>query len=289
MSSTASRKTSVFPLVVFAGISACAEDAPLTAPRVDARITAAPSPQARLQTLDDKFVELAQQVPGFGGLAFDDAGNVQVYLTDLAMAEVARPVISAFMHGRSKDSDAAAQGTPPLRFVEGRFDFPQLKAWKDQLRAVVFRDQSVTFLDADEYRNRITVGVVAAGDEARVRDLIAPLGLPEGAVGFEVRGHPQIAATLRNAYSPRIGGLGIGFRQPLPANGQPQDCTHGPRISWYPNGASITNAHCTGGLPQGVRHEQHTHRAGWTVHRDGDQGRAALPGLVRVSGRSLVP
>ncbi|MGH7428091.1 MAG: hypothetical protein ACREJ4_07005 [Candidatus Methylomirabilaceae bacterium] len=134
--------------------------------------------------------------------------------------------------------------------MQGRFDFQQLRAWKEQLRSVVFRDPQVVFLDADEYRNRVTVGVATAGDSARVRDLIEPLGLPVGTVGFEVRGHTQVTATLRNAYSPRIGGLGISFEFPFDPNGQLQDCTHGPRISYYPNGAFITNSHCTGGLSQ---------------------------------------
>ncbi|MGH7428090.1 MAG: hypothetical protein ACREJ4_07000 [Candidatus Methylomirabilaceae bacterium] len=113
MSLTKCRKTYLSLIIGLAGVAACADYEP-TAPRTDAGAPSAkaarPVQLGRLQTLDDKFVEIAQQVPGFGGLAFDDAGNVQVYLTDLAKTAVARLVIAAFMLGRVKDSDV-----PPPR------------------------------------------------------------------------------------------------------------------------------------------------------------------------------
>ncbi|MBA4071679.1 MAG: hypothetical protein C0497_07565, partial [Gemmatimonas sp.] len=82
-------------------------------------------------------------------------------------------------------------------------------AWKAQLRRTVFSDPSVTFLDADEGSNRITIGIVDLNDETRVRTLALLASVPPEAIAFVERGRPQLLQNLRQNYSPRIGGLGI--------------------------------------------------------------------------------
>src|SRR4051794_17105064 len=44
--------------------------------------------------LDGRFVELAHQVPGFGGYFFDANGDLNVYLTDLSHAAAARAAVA---------------------------------------------------------------------------------------------------------------------------------------------------------------------------------------------------
>lgn len=137
------------------------------------------------RSIDDRLVDLANRLPGFGGLAFNDDGSVRVWLLDERKSAIAEPVIRAFMQGRGKE--VSGPGTPAavLRFARGRFDWRDLVRWKRSARGIVFSHEGVRSLDADEVYNRITVGVAATADTASLRGALVAAGIPSGAVAFQ--------------------------------------------------------------------------------------------------------
>jgi hypothetical protein len=78
--------------------------------------------------------KLAKAVPGFGGYFYDRAGNMHVYLTDLKQSHRARARLQPLLRARPSDYITEPDGTPRIILHQGRYDFPQLAAWRDLLR-----------------------------------------------------------------------------------------------------------------------------------------------------------
>jgi hypothetical protein len=92
------------------------------------------------RTLDEDYVRLAEDVPGFGGLYFDGAGTTHIYLMDLSLA------------GEVQDLGKHVE------VQQGDYDFRDLAAWKDVVRPQLVQRGAVS-LDIDEQRNRLVFGV----------------------------------------------------------------------------------------------------------------------------------
>jgi len=228
------------------GIAGCAPDqptTPLSEPSQSSSSAAAQAVPRKLLNEDDALLELSARAPGFGGLAFDEDGVVVVYVTDLAQSTSIGSAVSDFMRGREKDDGVERTGrAPQLRFVKADFDWPTIKTWKERLREVVFRDPGVSFIDADEGHNRITVAVTDRAAERRVQELVRSAGAPENLVRYVQEAKPSARTTLQQAYSPRIGGLQIENGQFL--------CTLGAVGVYNGQRALVTNSHCTAGMFQ---------------------------------------
>src|SRR3954447_18703429 len=98
--------------------------------------------------VDDELVQMGRAIPGFGGMFYDAEGYPNVYLRD-PQAPAARAALKSLGQGE-------------VRVLRGDYDFAQLVAWKRALRPAVLGQPGVVFLDADEARNRIVVGIDAA-------------------------------------------------------------------------------------------------------------------------------
>lgn len=137
-------------------------------------------------TLDDVFWDIAQQVPEFGGLYFDEQGQATVVLTNVgALADAEQAVFEILDHERL--------GTDMLTPVEGDYGFIDLQEWRKAGRDVLGLD-GVTGLDVDEVSNRVWVGLE---DERFRRDVEAYLdaaGVRLEAVTFEVTGTVELDA-----------------------------------------------------------------------------------------------
>lgn len=149
---TVARRVSLAAACAVAVLTAACHDDPMSAVAgaPARRATAASADAARgRRTTDDKFVELAGRVPGFGGLYFGPGGTVEVYLIDTTTAAVARPVIDAFLRAEHASLASAAL---PIRVHVGRFDFPALADMHRRVRAALPR-LGITQTDVDEQRN----------------------------------------------------------------------------------------------------------------------------------------
>jgi hypothetical protein len=175
-------------------------------------------------------VAVARAVPGFGGLFLDSSGTPTVYLTDLRQRGAAERALAGFT--RSEGVSA-----PQLKVLKGDFDYLTLDGWLTRATPEALAVPGAVFSDLDEASNRVRIGVEDGTAEARVKNVIARLGIPASAVIVERTAPIRLAATLRSRVRPVRGGLQIHFTQFI--------CTLG--FNALKNGVSsfITNSHCT--------------------------------------------
>jgi hypothetical protein len=194
--------------------------------------------------VDDELVQMGRAIPGFGGLFYDAEGYPNVYLRDTGAA----PALSALK----------SLGRGEIRVLQGQYDFAQLVEWKRALRPAVLGQPGVVFLDADETRNRIVVGIDAAQakslDAGRLDKALAVKGVPRAAVLYQEvpaireltgvwteKAKKPATSTILDAARPVPGGVQIIFLDPPLA----YFCTAG--FNAYLDGAFgfVTNSHCT--------------------------------------------
>lgn len=180
---------------------------------------------ARPFTYDDELAQMAEEIPGFGGLYYDEEGFPNVYVKDVAGA-----------------AHLKALG-PDVRIHEGEYDFRQLRQWKDALVNVLSRPE-VVMVDADEATNRVRIGInrEAGGMQKSlrtVRSLVQRTGVPARAVVIEQVDPIYNLATLRDRVRPVPGGVQIAFNSFL--------CTKGFGANRAGVAGFVTNSHCSGG------------------------------------------
>jgi hypothetical protein len=208
--------------------------------------------QEEFWTLDDMFARWADAVPGFGGLFLDEHGNLNIYLLDpYRYAGLARELIPGFL---LHELGISIPGE--IVFLQGQFDYRDLKEWADKAIDVLSLDGTV-FFDIDEGLNRLSIGIEDAYMEHEVRGMLQALHIPQEAVIVEVTGPLELlSATLRDRVRPTIGGLQIQSK----LEEKPKECTLG--FNAYQGGELhfVTASHCTKvwGILEGTRFGQPT-------------------------------
>ncbi|HEY8213481.1 MAG TPA: hypothetical protein VIG36_05030, partial [Methylocystis sp.] len=102
------------------------------------------APPAPITTFDDQLVKIAEQAPGFGGMYFDEAGALQVYMKNAAelrgadaMKAARAQVTSAISSVLGADflaQDAARKGrAKEPNIIKGDYDVVELAKWKKSL------------------------------------------------------------------------------------------------------------------------------------------------------------
>ena len=200
---------------------------------------------------DDEQLALGSRIPGFGGAFVDAGGALHVYVLDPAAG------------GAAVDKALGA----PANLHRGDFTFERLLAWKRALGPLLGVPGVLT-LDADEARNRVTVGIargIAAEDRERLDAVLAERGVPSGAVVFR-EGEPFAPLPLR-VEATRIDAPAVAAARP-PASASLQDKVRpvpgGMQVAFGCSGSScfvcttgftayrgktlgfVTNSHCTG-------------------------------------------
>jgi hypothetical protein len=192
--------------------------------------------QPTIQGTTDDPISLAQATPCFGGFYIDDLGRPVVYLKNAAERNNAARALAPFL---------AAHGLIPsqLRVLPARYDWVQLEGWFGQASAEVLALPGGVFVDADEARNRVTIGV-ERGASARIRGVVARLGIPQEAVVVRETEPIRLAATLRGKVRPVVGGLQINFPG-LHPNVETFICSIGFNAVRNGQRSFITASHCT--------------------------------------------
>jgi hypothetical protein len=201
------------------------------------------------KTFDDKLAEVAMQVPGFGGMFFDQDGTLQVYMvgqkepmsaTSMAFLE---DVIAREIGGGERLSGRGVE------VREGQYDFLTLHRWQQQMTPEVLAIPGVVSTDTAEDKNRLQIAITGEpGTAEAVEEALSKLGIPREMV--EVYETKPIVQYLRNRRRPLRGGLQINFGNFL--------CTLG--FIAVRNGVNgyVTNSHCTttqGGVQNTVEHQ----------------------------------
>jgi hypothetical protein len=206
--------------------AACSDRTEPTAPdNPPATVSLQPGKQG---TSDDP-IALGRQVPGFGGFYLDDQGTPVVYLKNAAERGNAQRALAPFFQH---------QGMSPsqLRVLPARYDWAQLEDWFSRTSGEVLSIPGAVFVDANEASNRVTIGL-ERGALARIRGIVAQLGIPEGSVEFQETRPVRLLATLQQKVRPVVGGLQINFPGFL--------CSLGFNATRNGQRSFITASHCT--------------------------------------------
>jgi hypothetical protein len=207
-------------------------------------VLAAHRPEPR-NLADDELVQMGRAIPGFGGLFYDAEGYPNVYLRE-PQAPASQAALKSLGEGE-------------VRVLRGDYDFAQLVDWKQSLTPAVLGQAGVVFVDADETRNRVVIGVDGAQAKSLGAGLLdkalAARGVPREAVLYQqvpaihdltgvlpvVPAKKPANATVLSAIRPVPGAVQIIFIN-LP---YAYFCTDG--FNAVRGGVSgfVTNSHCT--------------------------------------------
>jgi hypothetical protein len=193
--------------------------------------------------IDDVFVGIARQVPGFGGMFIKD-NILHIYLTDPSQRAAAEAVIASFF-GRER---IPAGG---IKVLQGKYDFLKLKGWHDRQRFVTLALPGVISTSISESENRLKVRVDSQDKIAQVEQKLSQLGVPREMVNIIVDKPVDPLQKLTDTQRPLLGGIQI-------QNGGGGTCTLG--FLAVRNGVAgfVTNSHCMvaqGGLLGTVIHQ----------------------------------
>jgi hypothetical protein len=201
------------------------------------------------KTFDDQLAAVAMQVPGFGGMFYDQDGTLQVYMVgqrgpaNEALTSLLEDVLAREV-GRG-----ARLSSRGMEFREAKYDFLELHRWQQQMTPEVLAIPGVVSTDTAEDKNRLQIGITGEpGTAEAVEEALSKLGIPREMV--EVNETKPIEQYLRSRRRPLRGGLQINFGNFL--------CTLG--FIAVRNGVTgyVTNSHCTttqGGVQNTVEHQ----------------------------------
>lgn len=182
-------------------------------------------------TVDTEMLRWNDEVPGFGGFFYDEAGLATVHLLDPADDGAARETFGADVQVR-----------------QGLWEFRQLHEWKSRLVPLLSLPGAV-LLDIDEELNRLYIGLDRTAEDReanreRLEEELRASGVPREAVVVEETEPVVLAQTLRDKQAPIPGGVQISFGNSF--------CTLGFNVYRYlpDDFGFITNSHCS--LARGV-------------------------------------
>jgi hypothetical protein len=224
-----SHRILVVPLITGAILlaSSCSDDSTQPTPVTD---QLDPAKVAVQQGSPDDPVALARSVPGFGGFFVDEQGTPTIYLKDPGQRGAAEKALTPWFTSQGR-------GLATMRVRKADFDWADLDRWFTQTSAEALGVPGVVFTDADEARNRVSIGVEHAAAAAQVRSVLARLGVPASAVSVEVVEPIHQLATLRGVVRPVVAGVQINFPGFL--------CSLGFNASRSGIRGFVTASHCT--------------------------------------------
>lgn len=195
--------------------------------------------------INDKFAEVAQEIPDFGGFFFNSDGQPVVYLRDPAPEradEVRTALQNVFGENifSQADNPRRTVSDPELQLREGRYRMEELLAWYDRLPEVLDVEGTV-FIDLHEQANSLTVGVQSLEQSGpQVEETLQQIDVPREAVEIVQADLPSPENHgLRSDLRPTRGGVEIGQA------GSNTVCTMGFNASYQGDFGFFTNSHCT--------------------------------------------
>ena len=202
-----------------------------------------PTPdQQATGNLNDDLALVGQFLPDFGGLYYDDEGNLTVYLLEpdpqreREVRDVLTRVFGDEILTRS-DNERRPVRRVEVELVEGRFDIRQLLQWFDEIQRVL-DTEGVWFVELDEMANRLTIGIERTEIIEHVERELRSLRVPREAVVFEETEPIVLGShTLRSHVRPAVGGIQIRYDGSI--------CTMGFNATFFWLRGFVTNSHCS--------------------------------------------
>jgi hypothetical protein len=214
-------------------------------------VSAPLSGEGPARSADAELARMGREIPGFGGLFYDAQGRPNVYLLDPDGAGGA----------------ALKSLGPEVQVRRGDYEFERLLGWRQELRSLLALP-GVVFLDVDEARNRVVVGLDSTFrskglDRDRLEERLSAASIPRQAVVLaetgpiapltgleEKRARPAPTSGLQSKIRPVPGGIQIAFSVFA--------CTLGFNAYRGNVFGFVTNTHCTNvrGEVDGTRYYQ---------------------------------
>jgi len=208
------------------------------------------------QSIDEMFVAMEKELPGFGGIFVDENEMLNIYLTISKKPEEVLPVIKKYF---KQDIEKEVKG---IKIAKAKYTFSQLYEWEQGLIGLLpssaeeFKNKklSVTMLDIDDKGNMITIGLEKIDEETRrmLEEKLTDLNIPKEVVSVIETG-PIILDGHNQRYRPLKGGIQIQFSE----GSSTVSCTLGFIADHLVHRrVAVTNGHC--GNP-GTQYYQNTY------------------------------
>lgn len=158
-----------------------------------------PEGGAAAGSVDDELVRMGREIPGFGGLYYDAQGRPNVYLLDPDGA------------GRTALKSLGAE----VVVHRGDYELERLVEWRLELRPILALP-GVAFLDMDETRNRVVIGLDSSSrskslDRDRLELQLLSTGIPRQAILLRETAPAKPLAGLLDKLRPVPGGVQMVF------------------------------------------------------------------------------
>ena len=241
--------------VLLAALAAgCTESNPPTSPQtamtgVSTALSEADLRAATGRGIDAEFTRLAKQIPGFGGMYYDRAGKLNVYMKAPAGSAALR---STDVLGTLRSAGGAAvqrrlgkSGTVVTQAA--KYDYNELQAYRSRL-SKIFSVKGVVFTDTDEAQNRLRVAIEPGAREQDVVRALERAGVPRDVVIISRVSAVKRVKTLQDRGRPVTGGVQIVFPAPSEGPGLLFVCSVGfnARLASHPDKEFfVTASHCS--------------------------------------------
>lgn len=151
---------------------------------------------------EEYLFQIESEVPGFGGMYYDDAGDLVIFLKDLRVSRPAAAAVRRYLPGPGKRG--RREGPPAaIRFRQAEYSFVELNGYWHRINQVIFRIPGVRSTDVDDERNRVVVGVRTEAVAQEVGRALAATRIPERSV--EVQTIEPCTSTDPNCPPPGAG------------------------------------------------------------------------------------
>jgi hypothetical protein len=221
-------------------------------------------------TDDDLLLRVNDELPGFGGMFYDDQGQLNVYIVNLdsvlesdkknqrTIDDRIRNIESILTNiygekhlksGSGRETSVAQEKKetrpPSMKLLSGTYTIRQLIEWRLTIIDLL-TNKNVIFLDMDETKNKITIGVLDDQTKEDAYRYTQMKGIPRSAINVEIVKPIKEFQSLISTTRPVVAGLqihnpGLG-RCTLGVNAYRQINTAIPD-AW--NRGFLTNSHCT--------------------------------------------
>lgn len=231
----ASLATMVLAAMLLMALPAVADD-PQTKPEPPTVPPAAGDPpglRGAFKTMDDMLLDVANLVPGFGGMYVDETEEVlYVYSVGRNDAAALRGAIATVF-----GPDTVPSGG--VRVIQGTYTLPQLFGWYQLINQRIFSLEGVTATDLQEAGNHLWIGIADESVRAQVEGEVERLGIPRNAVVIEIHGPAMDTLTLSDAVRPVDAGVQIYNEN------KGNLCTYGFTVLLNSTLGMVTNSHCS--------------------------------------------
>jgi hypothetical protein len=220
------------------GFAACADSEPgPLAPDTPNR-SATTEDASASQTLDDRWLALADSVPGFAGFHYDRSGQLVVKLAvDGARLATAA---SMLLHDFGIRQFVGEAG---WRSEAVQYSFRELHEARAAIYEVLVDEAGVEWFDIDEVVNRVVVGVSTTAGLGAARS-VSEAGPHSSRILFLTTGRDAQHQDLQDKVRPVVGGTRIELNNGDPS-GEYEICTLGYNVIRNGSRGILTASHCT--------------------------------------------